>query len=373
MKVSFIFGTRPEVIKLAAVIKAFENNSDVEIDTCFTGQHKEMVLPIIDFFEITINHSLNIMQPDQSLNSLSSRTIDAVDKYLDVVKPDIIFVQGDTSTAMCSAMAAFNRKIKIAHVEAGLRTYNMRSPFPEEFNRQVISKIADLHFAPTTAAKENLLREGLKKEDVFITGNTVIDALFFALNKVKNCPGLIAKYDIENIILITGHRRENFGNGFENICYAIKALALKYPSFTFIYPVHLNPNVQEPVNRILNGVYNIQLIPPMDYIRFTQLMKCSYLILTDSGGIQEEAPALGKPVLVMRDTTERPEAIEAGTAKLIGTEQQDIIDNVSALIEDKQLYKRMASAKNPFGDGHAAAKIVHHTMQTYKLYETSYS
>lgn len=364
MKISVVFGTRPEVIKLACLIKQLETQKGVELNVCFTGQHKEMVLPLIHFFELKVDRYLELMQHNQTLATLTANVVSAMDKYFDDVKPDIVFVQGDTTTALCSALAGFYRKIKVAHVEAGLRTHNMHSPFPEEMNRSVISLMTDFHFAPTEGAKKNLLKEMVVEEKILVTGNTVIDALLFTLQKVKdNCQYKIGtEFNHKQIVLITGHRRENFGDGFENICRAIKELAAKFPSYTFIYPVHLNPNVQEPVKRILNGLQNVQLLPPMGYIQFTQLMQKSYLILTDSGGIQEEAPALGKPVLVMRDTTERPEAIEAGTARLIGTEQQDIVHHVSELITDSGLYKKMATAKNPFGDGTASAQIVSKTL-----------
>ncbi|HUC79682.1 MAG TPA: UDP-N-acetylglucosamine 2-epimerase (non-hydrolyzing) [Flavisolibacter sp.] len=364
MKVSVVFGTRPEVIKLATLVKAFEKQSDIELNVCFTGQHKEMVLPLIDFFELKVDRHLNLMQHNQTLATLTANVVAAMDGYFAETQPDIVFVQGDTTTAMCAAMAAFYRKIKIAHVEAGLRTHNMFSPFPEEMNRSVISLMADLHFAPTQGAQNNLLRENISEDKILVTGNTVIDALLFTLQKVKQYPeyNIGTDFDNKKIVLITGHRRENFGDGFENICCAIRELAEAFPDFQFVYPVHLNPNVQEPVKRILQGLHNVQLLPPMDYIRFTQLMQKSYLILTDSGGIQEEAPVLGKPVLVMRDTTERPEAMQAGTAKLIGTTQQDIVDHVTELIVNKDLYLQMSMAVNPFGDGTAAEKIVAKTV-----------
>lgn len=368
-KVSIIFGTRPEVIKLASLIKAFSQEVTVELNVCFTGQHKEMVLPLLDFFEIKVDHSLDIMQPNQTLATLSARSLVAVEEYLKEVKPDIVFVQGDTTTAMCAASAAFYQKIKVAHVEAGLRTHNMFSPFPEEFNRQVISRITDLHFAPTAIAGENLQKEGFDDKTVFVTGNTVIDSLLFARKKIEENA---AKYQIdfpwtgEKMILITGHRRENFGEGFENMCEAIKELATKYPHYSFVYPVHLNPNVQEPVNRLLGGLQNVFLIPPMDYIGFTTLMAKSYFILTDSGGVQEEAPTLGKPVLIMRDTTERMEAVNNGAAILVGTDKDNIVSNAIRLIEDEALYLKMSTAGNPFGDGHAAATIIQKTLSYFQ-------
>ena len=368
MKISIVFGTRPEVIKLAVLIKEFEQNKSVVLNVCFTGQHKEMVLPLIDFFELPVHNYLDVMKPNQSLATLTSNIMASMDSYLEAVKPDIVFVQGDTTTAMCTALAAFYRKIKVAHIEAGLRTHNMFSPFPEEMNRRVISLVTDLHFAPTKGSGINLTSENVREDKIFVTGNTVIDALFFTLQKIKDNShyAIDSEYDNKKIVLITGHRRENFGEGFENICSAISELAQLHPDFLFIYPVHLNPNVQEPVNRTLKGIQNVKLIPPLGYIEFAQLMQKSYLILTDSGGIQEEAPALGKPVLVMRDTTERPEAIYAGTAKLIGTEKCDIVENVTELISDKALYNKMATANNPFGDGTASTKIVEQTLLQFK-------
>jgi len=363
IKVSIIFGTRPEVIKLARIIKAFENINTVQLSVCFTGQHKEMVLPLLDFFEIKVDSSLEIMQPGQTLNSLASRSLLAVDEYLQKIEPDIVFVQGDTTTAMCAATAAFHRKIRIAHVEAGLRTHNIFSPFPEEFNRQVISKIADIHFAPTESAKKNLLNENIPSSKIFVTGNPVIDTLLFTRNKTEKNQAIIHnnhpwEKDKKKFILITGHRRENFGSGFENICNAVKELAEKYSDYNFVFPVHLNPNVQEPVNRILSDKKNIFLIEPLQYIQFTSLMDKCHFILTDSGGVQEEAPSLGKPVLVMRDTTEREEAVESGAARLIGTSKKAIIDNVTELIESKETFEKMSHVKNPFGDGKTSSRIV---------------
>lgn len=370
LKVSIIFGTRPEVIKMAMLIKAFSKRKDVELNVCFTGQHKEMVLPLIDFFELTVNYSLDIMRPNQTLATMSAISINAIDTYLQEVKPDIVLVQGDTTTAMCAATAAFYRKIKVGHVEAGLRTYNMNSPFPEEFNRQIISKISDLHFAPTEKAKKNLEIENINPNNIFITGNTVIDALLFTQQKInEKAIDYIKEYpwtaNSNPIVLITGHRRENFGQGFENLCFAIQALSIKYPDYNFVYPVHLNPNVQKPVQAILSNYSNIFLIPPMDYIEFTSLLaQCSF-VLTDSGGIQEEAPSLGKPVLVMRDTTERQEAIEAGVAILVGTDKLKIIEEASRLIDNEEAYKKMSKAQNPFGQGTAADQIVELTLNYF--------
>ena len=366
IKVSIIFGTRPEVIKMASVIKAFKKEKDITLDVCFTGQHKEMVMSLLDFFDIKPDYSLNLMQNDQTLAGLNARAIVELDHYFEKVRPEMILVQGDTTTAMCSASAAFYRKIKIAHVEAGLRTNNIFSPFPEEFNRKVISCIADLHFAPTERARNNLLTENVPPAHILVTGNTVIDTLYYTLDKMRQSPVSMNFEWINNnkrIVLITGHRRENFGTGFENICEAIKELGQRYSDYNFVYPVHLNPNVQEPVTRLLKNIPNIYLLPPLDYIQFTNVMAKCYLIMTDSGGVQEEAPGLGKPVLVMRENTERPEAIDAGTAMLIGTNKNNIIKWVEKLLQDEKLYERMAKSKNPFGDGTAAEKIVAFTLK----------
>lgn len=352
---------------MARVIAAFAENKNVQLNVCFTGQHKEMVLPLLDFFEIRVDKSLDIMQPDQTLAGLSGRSLIALDEYFSEIKPDVVFVQGDTTTAMCAATAAFYRRIKIAHVEAGLRTNNIFSPFPEEFNRQVISKIADFNFAPTANSKQNLLAEHVDEKKILVTGNTVIDTLLFTINKtqekvLKIVDGHNWISNGKKIILITGHRRENFGEGFENICEAIKELAIAYPEYNFIYPVHLNPNVQEPVLRLLSGIDNIFLLPPLDYIDFTRLMSLSHLIITDSGGVQEEAPALGKPVIILRDNTERPEAVEAGTAILAGTKKEEIIRSVKHILSDELAYNKMAMTKNPFGDGTAAIQISEFTI-----------
>lgn len=373
MKISVIFGTRPEAIKMAMLIKELGACNDIELDVCFTGQHKEMVMPLIGFFEIPVHHSLDIMQHNQSLAGLCARAMDAIDIYLLQVKPDLVFVQGDTTTAMCAASCAFYRKVKVAHVEAGLRTHDINFPFPEEFNRQVISKIASLHFAPTALASQNLLNEQVPANAIFITGNTVIDALLYTQQKIKQQPTLVdgvftGKLLSKPYILITGHRRENFGEGFKQICLAIKELAEKYPGFKFIYPVHLNPNVQQPVKELLSGLPNIHLLPPQDYVQFASLMANCYLILTDSGGIQEEAPSLGKPVLIMRESTERPEAIQAGVAVLTGTNKVNIVTQVSLLIDDDSTYAYMSKAQNPFGNGNAAKQI---TSITLKYLNTS--
>jgi UDP-N-acetylglucosamine 2-epimerase (non-hydrolysing) len=355
---------------MAMLIKAFECRKEIKLSVCFTGQHKEMVLPLIDFFDLTIDYSLDLMRPNQTLAGLTAIAFEALDAYLVEVKPDIVLVQGDTTTAMCAATSAFYRKIKVGHIEAGLRTFNLNSPFPEEFNRQIISKISDLHFAPTEQTVKNLEREQIQTSSIFLTGNTVIDALLFTQKKLHDNA---EKYKFETpwptndkpFILITGHRRENFGTGFENICFAIKELSVKYDDFNFVYPVHLNPNVQEPVKGILSGQENIYLLPPLDYLQFTSLLSSCYLVLTDSGGVQEEAPSLGKPVLVMRDTTERQEAITAGVAMLVGTDKEKIITEVSRLIENKEYYEMMSAPQSPFGRGDASEQIVEHTIRYF--------
>lgn len=367
-KISIIFGTRPEAIKMAMLVHAFKKQEQIDVNVCFSGQHREMVLPIIEFFGLQIDHSMDIMTPNQTLATLSAKAIQAFDAYFEATKPDLIFVQGDTTTAMCAATAAFYRKINIGHVEAGLRTYNLQAPFPEEFNRQVISRIADIHFAPTTLAEQHLLNENINPANVFVTGNTVIDALLFTKQKIASQPTVYKKEypwtkDHKPYVLITGHRRENFGEGFEHICEAINTLATKYPRFNFVYPVHLNPNVQEPVYKYLSHKDNIYLTAPFDYIQFTDLLADCYLILTDSGGVQEEAPSLGKPVLVMRETTERQEAINAGVAKLVGTDKEKIIYEVSTLIEDASAYAKMSNAQNPYGSGNTAQQIVDCTLR----------
>lgn len=356
---------------MSMLIHELRKKPEIELDVCFTGQHKEMVLPLIDFFEIKVNCALDIMQPNQSLSGLTSRSVEQINLYLKQVKPDLVLVQGDTTTAMCAALASFYNKIPVGHIEAGLRTHNMQSPYPEEFNRQVIAKIADMHFAPTLKAQSNLLEEKVDYKSVFMTGNTVIDALLYTKNKFEKNSSLDPKKypwiaTGNPYVLITGHRRENFGSGFENICNAIKELAIKYGGINFIYPVHLNPNVLTPVKTILSKQQNIYLIPPLEYIEFTMLLANSYLVLTDSGGVQEEAPAFGKPTLVMRDNTERAEAIEAGVSKLVGTNKETIMHEVSALIDSPDLYKKMSTVQNPFGRGDAAQQITNHILNFFR-------
>lgn len=370
-KVLLVFGTRPEAIKMAPLVLAFKKHSqDIEAKVCVTAQHREMLDQVLDIFDIIPDFDLNIMKPGQDLYDLSSNILLGMKEVLTQYQPDVVFVHGDTTTTIVTAMSAFYQKIPVAHVEAGLRTGDIYSPWPEEANRKLTSQITKYHFAPTDTSKENLLKENVEKDDIYVTGNTVIDALFWVLEKIEKNEGLKSalsdaiKSDFsafgneERLVLITGHRRENFGQGFLDICAAIKTLAEEHPDVNFIYPVHLNPNVQKPVLELLSSINNIYLISPLDYEPFVYLMSKSYLILTDSGGIQEEAPSLGKPVLVMRDTTERPEAVTAGTVKLVGTNPDTIINEVNKLLKDVSLYESMSQAHNPYGDGKACQKIV---------------
>jgi len=363
-KISVVFGTRPEAIKLIPVILKLQKEGSFEINVCVTAQHREMLDQVLEIFEITPDVDLNLMKQNQTLSALTARIIESIDKYFSEYKPDVVIVQGDTTTVMAVSIVAFYHKICVAHVEAGLRTFKKYSPFPEEINRVLTSRIAEYHFAPTKISQNNLLKEGIEDENIYVTGNTVIDALFLATEKVKEknpvIEGLNEDILLQNLkpyVLITGHRRENFGEGFINICESISELAKKYPNYHFIYPVHLNPNVREPVNKILSGNDNILLLEPQSYLPFISLMMNSKIILTDSGGVQEEAPSLGKPVLVMRDDTERPEAVTAGTVKLVGTDKTKIINEVSLLIDDSDYYKNMANAVNPYGDGYASERI----------------
>ena len=361
-RISIIFGTRPEAIKVAPVIQALRANEKFEVSVCFTGQHREMVLPLIDFFDLKVNVTLDVMQPNQTLSSLTAILVKELDAYVADFKPDIVLVQGDTTTAFCASLVSFYRRIAVGHIEAGLRTHTIESPFPEEFNRQVIGKVSKFHFVPTSIAEQNLLNEGVDKESIYLTGNTVIDALHFAIDKIEKNPSTYQLAfdwlkDETKFVLITGHRRENFGTGFENICKAIATLAHDNPEVLFVYPVHLNPNVQEPVNRILSGLNNVLLTPPADYISFSQLMKRSFFILTDSGGVQEEAPSLNKPILVMRESTERMEVVSAGAAVLVGTDPEKIVHYSQKLLSDSEFYKSMANVQNPYGDGRAAHHI----------------
>ena len=366
VKILAVFGTRPEAIKMAPVIRALGDNFDVKI--CVTAQHRQMLDQVLELFEITPDYDLDIMQPGQDLFDITSNVLLGVKKVLQIEEPDVVLVHGDTTTSMATAMAAFYLKIPVGHVEAGLRTYDINSPFPEEFNRQITSRIATLHFAPTKISRQNLLDEKVPDSQIYVTGNTVIDALLSMVEKarivdfsdtlLKRMPFLKQeKSGMPRIILVTGHRRENFGLGFEEICHALSVVANENPDIHIIYPVHLNPNVREPVNRILSNLNNVHLIEPMEYLTFIKLMDLSYLILTDSGGIQEEAPSLGKPVLVMRDTTERPEAVESGTVKLVGTNKNEIVKMVNRLLTDSNFYMQMSKAHNPYGDGKAGGII----------------
>lgn len=374
--ISFIFGTRPEAIKLCPLILAMREHPDLEPHVCVTGQHREMLDQVLEVFGVEPDIDLALMQPNQTLGGLTSRAIAAIDGYLAEHKPDMVIVQGDTTTVFCASLCAFYHRIPVGHVEAGLRTWNRYSPYPEEINRVLTSRVADMHFAPTELSRQNLLREEVSDENITVTGNTVIDALMIAINKIEAQPPFVSGLaenlqpgvtDGPRVVLITGHRRENFGDGFENICHAIAELSSRFPDVHFVYPVHLNPNVREPVNRILgqsaiddssSTTTNIHLIEPLSYLPFVAMMNQSHLVLTDSGGVQEEAPSLGKPVLVMRDTTERPEAVEMGTVRLVGTDKGAIVENVSTLLTDEMAYAAMANAVNPYGDGKACGRIL---------------
>jgi len=370
-KIMIVFGTRPEAIKMAPLVKQFESHRDrVKTIVCVTAQHREMLDQVLNLFHIDPQYDLNVMTENQTLSDLTVKVLSGITKVLEKEKPDMVFVQGDTTTTFVTSLAAFYLRIPIGHVEAGLRTLNKFSPYPEEINRRLTSSIADYHFAPTEQAKNNLINEGISEPCVFVTGNTVIDALQIVVGKHKKMSEkrrwndfFLSNYNIslsdsKRTILVTGHRRESFGRGFKGICEALSKLAIKNPGIQIIYPVHLNPNVKNPVYSILSNIRNINLIPPLDYEPFVFLMNNSYLILTDSGGIQEEAPSLGKPVLVMRDTTERPEGIEAGTARLVGTKTENIVREASKLLDDRLEYERISKSVNPYGDGKASNRIV---------------
>ncbi|MBD3808252.1 MAG: UDP-N-acetylglucosamine 2-epimerase (non-hydrolyzing), partial [Epsilonproteobacteria bacterium] len=358
-------------IKMAPLVKEFQKHSDVfETKVCVTAQHREMLDQVLELFDIKPDYDLNLMKPRQDLYDITSNVLLGMKNVLYDFKPDIVLVHGDTTTTSAASLAAFYQQIKVGHVEAGLRTYDIYSPFPEEVNRQITGVLASYHFAPTTASRDNLLRENKDEKNIIVTGNSVIDALFLALGKIKHDKDLEStiKNQISNlnykikddkkIILVTGHRRENHGQGFINICEALKNIALNNPEIDIVYPVHLNPNVQKPVKEILSNISNVYLIEPLQYEQFIYLMDKSYFIITDSGGVQEEAPSLGKPVLVMRDTTERPEAVEAGTVKLVGTDTATIIQEAQKLLDDKIEYETMSKAHNPYGDGRACERIV---------------
>lgn len=374
-KILLVFGTRPEAIKMAPLVKKLQAMpAEFQTIVCVTGQHREMLDQVLRLFEITPDFDLNIMKPNQDLYDITSRILLGMRDVLREVQPDIVLVHGDTTTSMAAALAAFYQQIPVGHVEAGLRTGNIYSPWPEEMNRLMTGRISTVHFSPTLLAKQNLLQEHVDEAKIVVTGNTVIDALQMVVERLQNDEQLAGEvkdkvlsmgYDVDRLsedrrlVLITGHRRENFGEGFLNICHAIKNLSEKYPNVDFVYPMHLNPNVRKPVLEILGeGAANVFLIEPLDYLPFVYMMQHSTLILTDSGGVQEEAPGLGKPVLVMRDTTERPEAVEAGTVLLVGTNREKIEQGVSQLLDDAEMYRRMSEAVNPYGDGLACERIV---------------
>ena len=372
-----VFGTRPEAIKMAPLVKCLQQRvNEFEPIVCVTGQHREMLDQVLKIFDIKPDFDLNIMKAGQDLYDVTSRVLLGMREVLSKVKPDVVLVHGDTTTSTASALSAFYQQIPVGHVEAGLRTHNIYSPWPEEMNRQITGRIATLNFAPTTLSRQNLLDEGVDEQHIFVTGNTVIDALHIVVDKIKNNKELNNElsmnlksqgYDVSRLedsrrlVLITGHRRENFGEGFLNICNAIKHLSEKYPDVDFVYPMHMNPNVRKPIHKIfgdeLNGLGNLFFIEPLEYLDFVFLMEKASIVLTDSGGIQEEAPGLGKPVLVMRDTTERPEALDAGTVKLVGTDYHKIVNNMSLLLDDENEYSIMSRANNPYGDGKASGRI----------------
>ena len=369
-KILLVFGTRPEAIKMAPLVKALQKDTEhFETRVCVTAQHRQMLDQVLEVFGITPEYDLNIMAPNQDLYDITAKVLLGLREVLKDFRPDTVLVHGDTTTSMAASLAAFYMQIPVGHVEAGLRTYNMLSPWPEEMNRQVTDRICTYYFAPTEQSRANLLQENIDAKKIFITGNTVIDALLMAVDIFSTTAGVKEKMAKElqekgytvgdrEYILVTGHRRENFGDGFLHICKAIKELAALHPEMDIVYPVHLNPNVQKPVYELLSGLSNVYLISPLDYLPFIYAMQHSTLLLTDSGGVQEEAPSLGKPVLVMRDTTERPEAVEAGTVKLVGTDAEAIVSNVTALLLDKEMYKRMSETHNPYGDGQACERII---------------
>lgn len=374
IKVLSIFGTRPEAIKMAPLVKALNAADGIDAKVCVTAQHREMLDQVLELFEIVPEYDLNIMKPGQSLYDVTTNILLGLKPILEEFKPDLVLVHGDTSTTLSASLAAFYQQIPVGHVEAGLRTGNLSSPWPEEGNRKLTGAITKLHFAPTQTSQQNLLNEAVSADDILVTGNTVIDALLQVVDKVKTDTALIstlkAKFpeldETKKLILVTGHRRESFGGGFERICEALVEIATAHPDTQILYPMHLNPNVREPVNRILKNVDNVHLIEPQDYLPFVYLMNQAHIIVTDSGGVQEEAPSLGKPVLVMRDTTERPEAVEAGTVKLVGTDKARIVSEVNNLLTNAQEYQSMSRAHNPYGDGKACERIVAKIKQHFK-------
>ena len=374
-KILVVFGTRPEAIKMAPLVKALKVEAEFQTMVCVTAQHREMLDQVLSLFQIAPDYDLDIMKPGQDLYSITSEILSGMRDILSESRPDLILVHGDTSTTFAVSLAAFYEQIAVGHIEAGLRTGNLYSPWPEEANRKLTSVLAKWHFSPTETSKKNLLKEGVQDSAIEVTGNTIIDALLLVRDFIRSDGKLQIKYQKQfhylshdrKLVLVTGHRRENFGEGFERICEALAILASKYPQMDFLYPVHLNPNVQEPVNRLLQNKANIHLIEPLDYEPFVYLMDRSYLILTDSGGIQEEAPSMGKPVLVMRDTTERPEAVLAGTVKLVGTNVDSIVSSVVELVESKSAYVAMSRAHNPYGDGSACQRIIFKIKKTFIL------
>lgn len=377
-KIMLVFGTRPEAIKMAPLVKEFQKHPDTfQTIVCVTGQHREMLDQVLHIFDIRPDFDLNIMKQGQDLYDVTARVLTGMRDVLREAQPDVVLVHGDTTTSTAAALAAFYQQIPVGHVEAGLRTHNILSPWPEEMNRQITGRIASYHFAPTALSRQNLLQENVDDANITVTGNTVIDALYWVVDRIKNDRSLDAElekvlrhagYDVNRLadgrplVLITGHRRENFGDGFINMCTAIKQLTERYPNVDFVYPMHLNPNVRRPIHEVfgddLSNLGNMHFIEPLEYLSFVYLMEKSSIVLTDSGGIQEEAPGLGKPVLVMRDTTERPEALEAGTVKLVGTDREKIFNEVSTLLDDAAAYARMSQAVNPYGDGLACSRIV---------------
>ena len=377
-KVLLVFGTRPEAIKMAPLVKELQKQKErIETVVCVTGQHREMLDQVLVIFDIKPDYDLNIMKRGQDLYDVTARVLTGMREVLKEIKPDIVLVHGDTTTSTAAALAAFYQQIPVGHVEAGLRTHNIYSPWPEEMNRLLTGRLATYHFSPTPLSRNNLIKESINDRNIIVTGNTVIDALYWVVDKIKNNKELDnelesvlskAGYDVnrldngKKLVLITGHRRENFGDGFINMCTAIKDLTIKHPNVDFVYPMHLNPNVRKPIHEVfgedLSGLKNMFFIEPLEYLSFVYLMEKSSIVLTDSGGIQEEAPGLGKPVLVMRDTTERPEALNAGTVKLVGTDYNKIVNEVSSLIDDKAAYEKMSKAVNPYGDGLACGRIV---------------
>lgn len=382
-KIMLVFGTRPEAIKMAPLVKEFQKYpGQFETIVCVTGQHRQMLDQVLEIFDIKPDYDLNIMKQGQDLYDVTARVLTGMRDVLKETQPDVVLVHGDTTTSTAAALAAFYQQIPVGHVEAGLRTHNIYSPWPEEMNRQITGRIAEYNFAPTPLSRANLLVESISENKIIVTGNTVIDALYWVVDKIKNAVALDkeladelvkAGYDTsrlddgKKLVLITGHRRENFGEGFISMCKAIKTLTEKYPEVDFVYPMHLNPNVRKPIHEVfgenLEGLGNMFFIEPLEYLSFVYLMEKSNIVLTDSGGIQEEAPGLGKPVLVMRDTTERPEALEAGTVKLVGTDYDMIVNEVSSLLEDTAHYDKMSKAVNPYGDGKACMRIVNQFLQ----------